>query len=220
MLTLALDAALSIGSVAVLADARVLAERETRMRDADRERLLPAVMETLEAAGVSLGSVDRLVCGEGPGSFTSLRIAASIAKGLAVGRGIRLYAVPSLLLQVMGGARPREPGRYLSALDAMRAESFAACYELLPDESVEEIAPPAVGPTAELPALAASLGARLIGPGMPIESTPRASGVARLERWLRERAAVDVASWEPVYGRFAEAQVKWEAAHGRPLGAR
>ena len=30
---------------------------------------------------------------------------------------------------------------------------------------------------------------------------------------------VDLASWEPVYGRLAEAQVKWEAAHGRPLVA-
>jgi tRNA threonylcarbamoyladenosine biosynthesis protein TsaB len=28
---------------------------------------------------------------------------------------------------------------------------------------------------------------------------------------------VDLARWEPMYGRLAEAQVKWEAAHGRPL---
>ena len=29
---------------------------------------------------------------------------------------------------------------------------------------------------------------------------------------------VELASWEPDYGRLAEAQVKWEAAHGRALG--
>ena len=29
--------------------------------------------------------------------------------------------------------------------------------------------------------------------------------------------AADLAAWEPAYGRLAEAQVKWEAAHGRPL---
>jgi tRNA threonylcarbamoyladenosine biosynthesis protein TsaB len=28
---------------------------------------------------------------------------------------------------------------------------------------------------------------------------------------------VDLASWEPDYGRLAEAQVRWERAHGRPL---
>jgi len=32
-----------------------------------------------------------------------------------------------------------------------------------------------------------------------------------------ERPPVDLASWEPDYGRLAEAQVRWEAAHGRPL---
>jgi tRNA threonylcarbamoyladenosine biosynthesis protein TsaB len=30
---------------------------------------------------------------------------------------------------------------------------------------------------------------------------------------------VDLAAWEPGYGRLAEAQVKWEQAHGRPLGS-
>jgi tRNA threonylcarbamoyladenosine biosynthesis protein TsaB len=32
-----------------------------------------------------------------------------------------------------------------------------------------------------------------------------------------ESGPVDLASWEPEYGRLAEAQVRWEAAHGRPL---
>jgi tRNA threonylcarbamoyladenosine biosynthesis protein TsaB len=32
-----------------------------------------------------------------------------------------------------------------------------------------------------------------------------------------EQGPVDLASWEPDYGRLAEAQVRWEAAHGRPL---
>jgi tRNA threonylcarbamoyladenosine biosynthesis protein TsaB len=30
---------------------------------------------------------------------------------------------------------------------------------------------------------------------------------------------VDLAGWEPDYGRLAEAQVRWEAVHGRPLTA-
>jgi tRNA threonylcarbamoyladenosine biosynthesis protein TsaB len=32
-----------------------------------------------------------------------------------------------------------------------------------------------------------------------------------------EAGPVNLASWEPDYGRLAEAQVRWEAAHGRPL---
>ena len=50
-----------------------------------------------------------------------------------------------------------------------------------------------------------------------IRSRPRANGVARIEGLLAARGPVDVRSWEPAYGRLAEAQVRWESAHGRPL---
>jgi hypothetical protein len=38
----------------------------------------------------------------------------------------------------------------------------------------------------------------------------------RLGAWLAQ-PPVSLAAWEPDYGRLAEAQVKWEQAHGRPL---
>ena len=46
-----------------------------------------------------------------------------------------------------------------------------------------------------------------------------ASGLAavRLADLLDATPAADLARWEPMYGRLAEAQVKWEATHGRPL---
>lgn len=220
MLTLALDAAVSTGSVALLDGRRVLAERATPMRDAHRERLLPAVAAVLEAGGATIASLERIVCGGGPGSFTSLRIAASIAKGVGMGRAIPLYAVPSLLLTVVGAGESEGGGRFLSALDAMRGDSFVAAYELGGAGEVEEIAPPALARTAELEALAARLHARLIGPGLGIDAMPRAAGVARLTDWLERQGPVDIAAWEPLYGRLAEAQVRWEAAHGRALEAR
>ena len=43
------------------------------------------------------------------------------------------------------------------------------------------------------------------------------AAVARLEQLLVARGPVDLASWEPAYGRLAEAQVRWESTHGRPL---
>jgi tRNA threonylcarbamoyladenosine biosynthesis protein TsaB len=52
---------------------------------------------------------------------------------------------------------------------------------------------------------------------MDVAATPRAAAVAFVAApWVRE---VALATWEPAYGRLAEAQVKWEAAHGRPLAA-
>ena len=56
-----------------------------------------------EAIGRSFGlDPNRIVCGAGPGSFTSLRIAGSIAKGIAGGANRPLYAVPSMALMVGG----------------------------------------------------------------------------------------------------------------------
>src|SRR4051794_36770667 len=111
--TLALDAATYEGSVAVLLGGEVLAERTVAMRGEREERLMPAVAAALAESGVAPGDLARVVCGEGPGSFTSLRIAASLAKGIAGGVGAPLLAVPSLAL-VVAGARPAlGPGRYV-----------------------------------------------------------------------------------------------------------
>jgi tRNA threonylcarbamoyladenosine biosynthesis protein TsaB len=214
-LTLALDAATYTGTVAVVAGDQVLAERELAMRGEREERLMPAVADALSLAGVTVRDVERVVCGAGPGSFTSLRIAASIAKGVATGRAVPLYAVSSLLLIVAGGAPA--PGRYLAVLDAMRGESFVAGYEVLTGGEIVDVGDAVRVARDEIGALARRLGARGIGPAEELVAIPRASGVARLATRLDCTGPVALASWEPNYGRAAEAQVKWERAHGRPL---
>src|SRR5215510_8510424 len=100
MNTLAIDASTYTGDVAVIDGTRVLAEANTAMRGADEERLMPTVARTLFAANVGVNEIDRVVCGAGPGSFTSLRIAGAIAKGIATGVGRPLYAVSSMALIV------------------------------------------------------------------------------------------------------------------------
>jgi hypothetical protein len=60
-------------------------------------------------------------------------------------------------------------------------------------------------------------GVRVIGPGQQVDAHPHARGVAPILASVMESGPVDLASWEPDYGRLAEAQVRWEAAHGRPL---
>ena len=143
LVTLAIDAATYHGSVAVLRGAVVAAEREVAMRGEREERLMPAVAEALTAAGAGVGEVGRVVCGGGPGSFTSLRIAAAIAKGIAAARGVPLYEVPSLALIVAG--HPLPMGRYLAVLDAMREEAYVTGYERTA-AGLREIAPFALIP--------------------------------------------------------------------------
>lgn len=222
LITLALEASTPLSSAAVLDGDRVLAAQQVQARATTGERLLPAVNQCLEEAGLRLSAVSRIVCGAGPGGFTSLRIAGSLAKGLAVGGSIPLFAVPSHLLTV-AAANDLPDGRYIVVNDAMRGEWFATEIDLLND--LIELRGEAALATADVLAKCArAAGSRILGPGASaiskdaIESSPHARGVARLGSYLDGRAAVDLALWEPMYGRLAEAQVKWEAAHGRALG--
>ena len=214
MITLAIDASTYSGSVAILRGAEILSEQTTAMKGAEEERLMPAVAEAISAARISRAEIQRVVCGEGPGSFTSLRIAGAIAKGIAEGLGCPLFAVPSLGL-IVAGADLR-PGMYLAALDALRGQYYVGRYERTIDEEVEQIDEARLVAAEDLDSAALETQSKLVGPEHG-RAAPRARGVIRLERLLEARGPVNVASWEPVYGRLAEAQVRWESAHGRPL---
>ena len=80
---LAVDAATYSGSVAVLRGRQLLDEGEVVMRGATEERLMPAIVDVLGRAAVDVADLDGVACGAGPGSFTSLRIAGALAKGIA-----------------------------------------------------------------------------------------------------------------------------------------
>ncbi|HEX7938213.1 MAG TPA: tRNA (adenosine(37)-N6)-threonylcarbamoyltransferase complex dimerization subunit type 1 TsaB [Gemmatimonadaceae bacterium] len=208
MITLAIDASTYEGSVAVLDGSAVLASATAAMRGRDAERLMPAVESTMRDGGVQLAAVDLIVCGAGPGSFTSLRIAGSLAKGMAMGASKPLYSVSSLSLIVAGNGA--KPGRYLALLDAIRGEYFAAVFEsdgvtVRADGDVVIVSKDAV------PERCRRLRADPAGPEFGDMWVPHARGVALLESELAKGGPVNLAAWEPTYGRLAEAQVKLEA---------
>lgn len=223
--TLAMDSAAGNGTIAVLRDGNVVADADVVMRSAAEERFFPAVLTTLEAAGVGIADLTRLVVGAGPGSFTALRVVAAIAKGVAQGRGIPLFAVPSLALvappsvEMQGADDAAAPAssRWLVTLDALRGERYAALVERDAEGQVRRVEQLGLLAVADVPARAESLRALAIGPDEALVASPQARELARCGALLASLGPVDLASWEPMYGRLAEAQVKWEAAHGRPL---
>lgn len=214
--TLALDAATYDGSVAVVRDGAVLAEATVTMRGETEERLMPAVLDAIDRASVPMGDVARLVCGAGPGSFTSLRIAAAIAKGIAFGNDLPLFAVSSLAL-VVAGADHLAAGDYLAVLDAMRGERYVAPFRRRSDGRVVPAGEPSRIAAADVAATAGRFGAIAVGPLEARPAHPHARGIIGLLDAVVAAGAVPIDGWEPAYGRLAEAQVKWEAAHGRPL---
>jgi tRNA threonylcarbamoyladenosine biosynthesis protein TsaB len=222
--SLAIEGSTYEGSVALLADSTVVAARGIRREDGSvspigmGEQLMPAIAECLEEVGVKRGEIARIVCGAGPGSFTSLRVAGSVAKGLAAGYEVELFAVSSLVLTVAGAKPQLSPGEYLSVLDAMRGEVFAARVRLASGGLASQVEPTVIlSPEQLAEATERDRSVRIIGPGREIDARPQARGVAGVLATVLAAGPVDLASWEPDYGRLAEAQVRWEAAHGRPL---
>jgi tRNA threonylcarbamoyladenosine biosynthesis protein TsaB len=220
VITLVIEAATYAGSAALLRDNALLGERSVAMRGREHEALMPAVAEVLEEHGIAPTAIDRVVCGAGPGSFTSLRIAGAIAKGVALAAVCPLVPVSSLALLVVSGER-RTPGRYLAAIDALRGEHYVALFELASNGAVTTMGPEGRILSSELAARAAALDASPIGPSQSGEAfaEPHARGAVRLSGLIDATQAADLARWEPAYGRLAEAQVKWEATHGRSLEA-
>jgi tRNA threonylcarbamoyladenosine biosynthesis protein TsaB len=221
--TLALEGSTYAGSVALMRGDSLIAERTlaasgTPSRDGREERVLPSVVECLDEARVRVNEITRVVCGAGPGSFTSLRIAGSVAKGIAVGVQCPMYAVSSLLLSVASASSPLENGLYLSVLPAMRDEWFAMLVECDKADSILQHGEIAILGGTGLAQAAAADGAVLLGPGQTVDTTPHARGVARLLDQIVSSGPVAIETWEPDYGRLAEAQVRWELAHGKALG--
>ena len=219
--TLVIEGATYAGSVALLTNGSVVTEHdlaETRItgKQGRPEGVLPAVEDCLQRAGIVVTDIARIVCGAGPGSFTSLRIAASVAKGLASGVGIPLFAAPSLALTV--AAAGLGDGRYISTLDAMRGEAYALGVELFSDGRLTHAASASRVRATELEALTQLAGARIVGPGREIDARPKAAGALAFLESIVARGPVKLGEWEPDYGRAAEAQVRWEERHG-PLEA-
>ena len=193
--------------------------------------LLPMAHRALARRGIGLDGVEGLALSDGPGSFTGLRVGASVAKALVQARGLPLWTAPSLMVRARGAG---QPGRTILAVaNALRGELYAAAYRFEAEGVRTLLAPSVHRPDAlvagtvrpdflvgEAPEPAARLleawaGAPLVGPP---EGAPHARVLLGLVDLSGGASRVEcVQGWEPVYGRPAEAQARWETAHGRPL---
>lgn len=94
--------------------------------------LIAAAMDLLRQADLRLQDLDAVCFGCGPGSFTGLRTACSVAQGLAYGAGLKVLPVPSLLALAQSARAAHAPharhGCVSALLDARMDEVYAASY--------------------------------------------------------------------------------------------
>ena len=125
---LAFDTATEHLSVAVAADGRVLTHEAAGGAQASAT-LIPAILALLAKAGVTLRELDAIAFGRGPGAFTGLRTACSVAQGLALGAGKPVLAIDTLLAVAEDARGGRDTLRVWSVMDARMDEVYAAQYE-------------------------------------------------------------------------------------------
>src|SRR5687768_14217637 len=101
-LVLVIEASTADASVALISDDEVVIQElvpsHHRVTGKRSEGLMPAIASCLVYADVVPKQLASVVCGGGPGGFTSLRSAAAIAKGLCTGLRIPLYALSTMEL--------------------------------------------------------------------------------------------------------------------------
>ena len=186
--------------------------------------LIPTVLALLEQAGLALGELDAIVFGSGPGSFTGLRTACSVAQGLALGAGVPVLPVETLMA-VAEDARDRTGAQdVLALLDARMDEVYLARYthdgrRWHRDASVRLAAPEAVV-AAEGIVFAGNVfrgyGERIAGGVARVEAMPTAAALLRLAPALLadgEGRPADQAL--PLYVRDKVAQTTAERAAAR-----
>ncbi len=192
---------------------------------------LPAVMALLDEAGVSVGALDAIAFGRGPGAFTGLRVACAVAQGLAFGAGKLVLPVDTLLALAEDAREGAAEFAVWSLLDARMDEIYAAEYVYRAGSWTVRAAPMLTSPEAleriwreREPAVVAgnaltafdhrldSRGARRL----PL-AAPRALGMLALARsqWL-EGAAVDATLAVPLYLRDKVALTTAERAARSP----
>ena len=172
---LAVETSTQLCSVALLRGGDLFLE-ETLAENRHSELLVPMVRRVLERSGLTARAMDAFAFGQGPGSFTGIRIACGIVQGLAFGAGRPVVPVPSLLAL----AAQTNEGRVVAALDARMGEAYLAAYARN-GEDWDEIIAPRLADAAGLPGLP---GRRWVATGSGFDRHP----------WLREayRDAVEM----------------------------
>jgi tRNA threonylcarbamoyladenosine biosynthesis protein TsaB len=136
MRILAIETSTEYCSVALWQDG-ALGERCELVGQKHSEVLLAMLDALLKDAGVTVHQLDGIAFGEGPGSFTGVRIACGVAQGLALGANLKVAGVCTL--EALAEASGKN--KVIAALDARMGELYLAAYEKRSDGWSTVIAP-------------------------------------------------------------------------------
>jgi len=145
---IAIETSTECCSAALLRDGTLSARSELAPRR-HAELILPMIESLLDEAGVSRRQLDAIAVGRGPGAFTGVRLAISVAQGLALALDIPVVPVSSLA--ALAQDAPAGVGEtILAVIDARMGEIYAGCFQRSANGLVEGIDDESVGLADEL----------------------------------------------------------------------
>jgi len=226
MRLLAIETSESIGSVAALESANLLAERDLPRQQGSAQSLAPAIRALLGEVGWRPVQIRLIAVTVGPGSFTGLRVGVTTAKVLAYSVKAGVLGVDTL--EAIAAGCPADADPLAIAMDAQRGQVVAGTFRKGPDGW---FAAPKPWQLVDLEAWLAALpaGTCVAGPvlqrvtralphGLRVLDSqywlPKASWVGRLaERRYAGGQADDLWTLVPRYYRRSAAEERWEQKH-------
>lgn len=155
---LAIETATSSCSVA-LAYGGVVFSRNEVGNNIHSKVLLEMVQEVLAQAQISNDQIQAVAVGQGPGSFTGLRIGVGVAQGIAYGINVPMIGVSSL--DALANQAPNN-GQVIAGIDARMGEIYW-CEYLKTDDGVQRLDSLKVSPPSDLISKDASVQTQLVG---------------------------------------------------------
>jgi len=138
------------------------------------ETIFADIDSFLERAGLTRQDLELIVVGEGPGSYTGLRIGAAAGMGMA-----RALGIPLIGASTLAAVASRRRGRVRPALSARSGHVYTALYEVSGKGSTTELTPPVKTEAASLPADACLL----------VDQPPLGTALAQLGKAAYEEGA-------------------------------
>jgi universal bacterial protein YeaZ len=215
---LAVDTSTAQLGLAIYDGSQIISEYAWRSSQRHTVELAPAIFESLKRCGLTMDHIQALGVALGPGSFTSLRVGLSLAKGLALSRHLPLIGIPTL--DILAAAQPASRLPLVTVLQAGRSRLAVSWYknskngwqakvparvmtlEVLMDEIKSPVIVCGELTSVERQKLAEKADVHL---GSPAQSIRRPAVLAELA-WVRWQAGQvdDEAKLAPIYLHIAE----------------
>ncbi len=126
-----IETSTDVCSVGIAIDGQTIRLQESHSPNSHTEKLTLLIQACADEAHLALKDLDAIAVSDGPGSYTSLRIGASTAKGMAYALNKPLISIDSLSILAYGIPEHllKDDTVIIAMIDARRNEVYASVYD-------------------------------------------------------------------------------------------